>query len=152
MFELSDANVHWYWFSAGILLIALEAFVPGAVLLWFGVAAMLTGGLSLLADLSLNSQMIFFSVVALSSTAVFKYWQHKRPPDEDDAAELLNHPGQALIGRRLRLVTPLENGSGRVAVADSSWRCRGPDLPQGSTVTVTGVEGSTLVVEKAEDA
>ena len=34
----------WHWWVAGLLLLALEAFAPGAVFLWMGVAALVTGG------------------------------------------------------------------------------------------------------------
>lgn len=147
--ELDPANLHWYWFTAGVLLIAAEAFVPGAVLLWFGVSAILTGMISWGADWSLNAQLMFFSVMAISCTVAFKLWQKANPPPppEEDAASHLNNPGENLIGRKLRLVTPIENGIGRVKVADSSWRCRGPELPQGSEVVVVSVEAGTLEVE-----
>lgn len=150
--EWDSGNLHWYWLAAGILLIAAEAFIPGAVLLWFGVSALLTGVVSLTTDWSLNSQLIFFSIVAVSCTVAFKLWQKANPPPppEDDAAAHLNHPGQNLIGRKLQLVTDLSDGVGRVKVADSSWRCRGPDLPQGSTVLVVGEEAGTLIVEALE--
>lgn len=149
--ELDQANVYWYWFSAGILLIALEAFIPGAVLLWFGVAALITGFISLGTDLSLDAQMIIFSVLAVSCTVVFKIYQKRNPPSpEDDAASQLNHPGQHLVGRTLQLATAIQDGVGRVKVADSTWRCTGPDLPQGSVVRVLAVNGTTLQVDATD--
>ncbi len=150
--ELDQSSVHWYWFSAGIFLIALEAFVPGAVLLWFGVSALVTGFIALGTDLDLNAQMIIFSVLAVSCTVLFKVYQKRNPPSpEDDAASQLNHPGQHLVGRSLQLATAIQDGVGRVKVADSTWRCSGPDLPQGSEVRVVAVNGTTLLVE-ADDS
>ncbi len=149
--DLDLDSLHWYWFTAGVLLIALEALLPGAVVMWFGVAALLTGVLSLTTDIGVNGQLIFFSVMAVSCIAVFKYWQKRNPPQYDDeAASKLNQPGLDLIGRQFVLATEIKGGSGRVKVADSSWRCTGPDLPQGSEVRVTGVQSGTLVVEAAE--
>lgn len=146
--DIANLEVHWYWLAAGLLLIALEAFIPGAVLLWFGVAAVLTGLLTMALDLSSNVQLIFFSVVAVASTVAYKRWRKQHPvaPALSEGGTSLNQPGHDLIGRSLVLVTALSNGSGRVKVADSSWRCTGPDLPAGTRVTVTGLEGSTLVV------
>ncbi len=152
--EFDHNSLHWYWFTAGVLLIALEAFVPGAVLLWFGVSALLTGAVSLGLNWSLDAQVMFFSVVAVSCTVVFKLWQKANPPPppEDDAASHLNQAGQHLIGRSLELVTELRDGTGRVKVADSSWRCIGPDLPLGTIVTVVEVKSGTLVVEPRDQA
>lgn len=144
-------SLHWYWFSAGVLLIALEALAPGAILMWFGIAALLTGVLNLTTDLGLNGQMMFFSIMSVSSIAVFKYWQKRNPPDYDEeAARHLNQPGMDLIGRKLTLATELKDGIGRVKVADSTWRCRGPDLPLGSEVRVVDVKSGTLIVEAVE--
>ena len=143
------ANLHWYWFSAGALLIALEAFAPGAVLIWFGISAVLTGAVCMTTDWSLDAQLIFFSVVAVSCTVVFKYWQKRNPAQAQakDAASSLNQPGQNMIGRTMELVTELKDGSGRVKAADSSWRCTGPDLARGTHVVVVAVQAGTLVVE-----
>ena len=149
--DFSPESLHWYWFTAGVLLIAAEALIPGAVLMWFGVAALLTGALTLTTDVGGNGQLIFFSITAVSCIAVFKYWQKRNPPTFDEAtARRLNQPGQELIGRKLKLATELTDGRGRVKVADSTWRCTGPDLPQGSEVRVVGLESGTLVVEAAE--
>ncbi|MGJ8668476.1 MAG: NfeD family protein [Oceanococcus sp.] len=152
--EWDSANLHWYWLAAGVLLIAAEAFIPGAVLLWFGVSALLTGVVSLTSDWSMNSQLIFFSVVAVSCTVAFKMWQKANPPPspDDDAASHLNQAGQDLLGRKLKLVTDLRDGNGRVKVADSSWRCTGPDLDEGSTVVVVKVHAGTLTVEPVDQA
>lgn len=151
---LDAADLHWYWFTAGVLLIALEAFVPGAVLLWFGVSALLTGLVSLGTNWDMNAQLMFFSVVAVSCTVVFKLWMKANPPPppENDAASHLNQAGHNLIGRQLELVTELRDGTGRVKVADSSWRCIGPDMPKGTLVTVIAVESGSLVVEARDQA
>lgn len=145
-------QAHWYWFAGGVLLIALEAVAPGAVLLWFGVAAICTGFVALFTDASLDLQTLNFAVIAVISTVGFRYWSKQNPREHDPAADRLNQPGQDLIGRRLVLATAIENGSGRVKVADSSWRCHGPDLPEGAAVVVTGVESGSLIVAAASDS
>ena len=40
-------------------------------------------------------------------------------------------------------------GSGKARVGDGFWKVRGPDLPAGSPVRVTAVEGTVLIVEAA---
>jgi membrane protein implicated in regulation of membrane protease activity len=40
-------------------------------------------------------------------------------------------------------------GNGKARVGDGYWKVRGPDLPAGSAVRVTGVEGTVLIVEAA---
>ena len=48
------------------------------------------------------------------------------------------------------LTTAIENGFGKVRVADSLWRVKGADAPVGSRVRVTAADGVILVVEPAD--
>ncbi len=61
----------WNWMLLGFVLLAAEILVPGVFLLWIGIAAILTGALSLqLWDLSLWSwqvQVLVFLALALIS-------------------------------------------------------------------------------------
>lgn len=150
--DFNQEHLHWYWLAAGVLLIALEALAPGAVLIWFGVAALITGVACLLADPDLNEQLLLFSVLAIGMTVAFKLWQRRHPPStpQNDAGGHLNQPGSQYIGMETTLATELVNGHGRVRLADTSWRCTGPDLPANTRVRVTAVESGTLRVEAIE--
>ncbi len=44
---------------------------------------------------------------------------------------------------------PIVDGKGRLKIEDTMWELRGPDLPQGAWVKVTGVDGMRLMVEAA---
>ena len=60
---MSVLGAYWYWFAAGAALIGLEAVVPGVMLLWMGVGAVLVGALlSLLPDLPTGVQMVVFAI------------------------------------------------------------------------------------------
>ena len=41
------------------------------------------------------------------------------------------------------------NGQGKITVDDSTWKIEGDDLPAGTKIQVTGVEGTVLKVESA---
>jgi inner membrane protein len=56
----------------------------------------------------------------------------------------LKHIGQAVV-----LEKPLENGSGRIRLGNRDWAVRGPTLPAGARVRVTGVDGTVLLVDRA---
>lgn len=142
----------WVWIAGGVLLIAAEALVPGAVLVWFGAAAILTGLLVMLAAPPMAVQVLVFSVLSVGSIVGFKRWQRRHPPmaPASDSGQALNRPGQQFVGRTLELATDLRQGSGRVKAADTSWRCTGPDLDAGTLVRVIAVESGRLVVEPIE--
>jgi inner membrane protein len=135
----------WHWWVAGLLLLALEAFAPGAVFLWMGIAALVTGGVVwLVPGLGWQWAVVLFSALAIISFFAYKrYRPVAKPTDQPN----LNRRGVAYIGRRITLDTPIVNGISRGKLDDTQWRISGPDLPAGSTVVVTAVDGATLIVE-----
>ena len=53
-----------------------------------------------------------------------------------------------MIGLQLTLDTALHNRTGHVRIGDSSWRVEAEqDLPAGTAVVVTGIEGITLRIQ-----
>lgn len=135
----------WHWWVAGLALLALEAFVPGAVFLWMGVAAIVTGGIAwLFPALGWQWEMALFSGLAIVSFFAYKRF---RPPGKPSDQPHLNRRGTSYIGRRLTLDAAIVNGISRARLDDTQWRISGPDLPAGSAVVVTAVDGATLVVE-----
>ena len=61
----------------------------------------------------------------------------------------LNRRGEQMIGRTAVLSEPIQNGRGKAKIDDSVWRVEGSDLPAGTQIKVTGVDGAILKVEAA---
>jgi hypothetical protein len=138
----------WTWIILGLGLVGLELLGPGIYLIWFGLAALLTGVLDF--AFGLSWQAAFLTFAALSVAAVIAGRALTRHPGEPSAGPgALNRRGEALVGRVFVLEEPIVQGSGRVRVDDSSWRVTGPDSPAGASVRVVRVDGATLVVEGA---
>lgn len=144
----------WNWMVIGFALLALEIVVPGFFLLWIGLAAIVTGTLSLLFwDASWwmwQVQVLIF--LALSLVAAWggrKIMGSDKVPESD--LPLLNLRAAQMIGRTATLTEPIRNGRGRVQLGDTMWRIAGPDLPVGTTVRVTSASDADLelVVEEA---
>ncbi|MEM0672984.1 NfeD family protein [Dickeya oryzae] len=139
-------NAHWFWLSLGGLLLAAEMLGAAGYLLWSGVAALLTGILAWLLPLDWAWQCIAFAV--LTVIAALLWWQWLRRRLEKQPSPVLNQRGQQLIGLHTTLSEPLINGFGRVSIGDSSWRIQAEqDLPAGTVVEITAVEGITLQVK-----
>lgn len=62
----------------------------------------------------------------------------------------LNRRAAQLIGRQLIVTEAIEGGRGKVRAGDTLWPAEGPDTPLGGKVSVTGTNGTALVVERAE--
>lgn len=137
----------WNWFIVGLALFTLEMVVPGVHFLWFGVAALLTGGLALLTGISWPFQLVSFGVFAVA--VVFSVRRFARPDIAVSDLPDLNARGQQYVGRSVVVEVPIQDGRGKVRVGDTIWSAEGPDAPIGSRVTVTGARGIVLTVERA---
>jgi membrane protein implicated in regulation of membrane protease activity len=138
----------WNWFVLGLILLAIEVMAPGTFILWLGIAALLTGVVTLIIDLTWQSQIITFAILAL--LAVIFWWLYARRPRKGGRAEPVLHRRADLhIGRTFTLEDPIINGAGRVRIDDSIWRVSGPDLPAGTRVRVTSTDGAMLNVDPA---
>lgn len=142
VFEL----LYWHWWVAGLGLLILEAFAPGAVFLWMGVAAFTVGLLSWALPLTWPLQLILFGGLSLGFFFLYRRFRTTPPPSD---APTLNRRGESYVGREFTLAEPIVNGIGHLRVDDSQWRIAGPDLPAGSQVKVIRAEGATLRVSAA---
>ena len=145
--DLANTLGFWVWIILGLLLMVGETLAPGILLLWFGLAALLTG----LADagLGLSWQAALLTFAGLSLVSVILGRKVIGGPGEVSREGSLNRRGQDFVGQVFVLDQPILHGEGRVRVGDSSWRITGPDAPAGASVRVVRVEGGTLVVEAA---
>lgn len=149
MEELLNGPAYWYWLAAGVLLIALEAVAPGFVLVWLGVAAIVTAVVTLVfQDMGIVYQVLIFAVLSVGSVLTGRRWVSRL--NERSESPLLNRRGEQHVGQRYTLKEPIRDGRGRVKVGDSVWSVRGPDLPSGAHIRVTAVDGATLVVERVD--
>ena len=137
----------WAWIIAGAILLALELAVPGAFMMWLGLAAVLVGGLSFVIAWSWQAQCVAFAVLALLSVPLWR--RFARQVDPQTEAPLLNRRTEALIGRVFTLDKPIVDGVGAIRIDDTVWRVTGPDCPAGSRVRVAHTDGANLTVEAA---
>jgi membrane protein implicated in regulation of membrane protease activity len=137
----------WGWVVLGLVLIGGEVLAPGVFLIWFGLAALLTGAVVGMADIGWQAAALVFAGLSMVSVLAGRLLTRRRG-EEPDAATGLNDRGRQLVGKVFRLDSTMTGGEGRIRVGDSSWRITGPELLAGSEVRVVRVEGATLVVEK----
>lgn len=141
----------WNWMVLGFLLLILELVLPGVFLLWIGIAALVTGALSLaLWDAGVwtwQAQVLAFLLLSVAAVLAGRRIMASRPDESDQP--LLNQRGAQLIGRTAILTEPIREGRGRVHLDDTVWIVSGPNLPAGSRVRVVGGGDSELMVEAA---
>lgn len=146
--ELVASLGAWNWFILGLLLLAVEVFAPGTVILWLGLAALATGVVAFVVDPGWQGQLIAFAVLALIAVAV--WWRFARGARRKGPEPLLNNRAELHIGRIYTLEEAITLGIGRVRIDDSPWRVSGPDLAAGTRVRVIAADGAILLVEPAD--
>ena len=147
MIEFASTLQWWHWWVAAALLGIVESMAPGAVAIWFAAAAAVVGALLLVVPLAWQLQLVLFGALSIGALAAWRYWKRSHP--ETSELPRLNQRAAQYIGDVCVLSEPIVQGSGKARVGDGFWKVRGPDLPAGTPVRVTNVEGVVLVVEAA---
>jgi hypothetical protein len=129
------------WLLAGLGLLIAEALLPGAFLMWLGLAACGTGLLTQAGDLGFAWQVVAFAVLAAISLAVGLRLRRRLVPLNTQQAGLIGRTATALVFR---------GREGRVRVGDSDWAARlAPDVAEpasGAPLRVADVQGTVLIV------
>jgi inner membrane protein len=143
----------WNWMVLGCILMALEIMLPGFFLLWIGIAALITGAISLVVWGNpwwpWEVQVLVFAVLAVNAAYTGNKMMRERRNESDQP--LLNQRSEQMIGKLATLTEPIKDGHGRVRIGDTLWRVSGPDLPAGTRVRVKAATAAELelVVEAA---
>ncbi len=137
----------WHWMAAGVALAVLEVVMPGAVLVWLGGAAFLVGLITFVVPIGLNGQLGLFAVLSVVALSIAVYLRRRGKLEIGDS--VVNRGAARFVGTRITLDHPIVDGVGRAPLGDTVWAIKGPDLPAGAHVVVVGMDGATLVVEKA---
>ncbi len=145
--EFLNEIVFWHWLIFGVVVMALEILAPGAVFLWIGIAAILTGALLfLMPGTGWEFQIFIFAVLSAISIYIGRKFIAGKPGPSDHPT--LNQRGAGYIGQTYTLAEPIRDGIGKLVIDDTSWRVHGQDMPKGTRVKVIGMDGATLVVEQ----
>ena len=145
--EFLSSLQSWHWLSLGMLVLILEILGVGGFLLGIGVSALVIALiLAIFPDFPWYWQFITFALLSVALTLI--YWKKFRKFNHKTEQPLLNSRTASLIGRRVSLFTPLQNGTGKVQIGDALWTVScDEDLVQGSIVDIVGAEGMTLIVK-----
>ncbi|KXU36332.1 hypothetical protein AXE65_05355 [Ventosimonas gracilis] len=134
------------WAAAALLLMAAETIIPGAFLLWMGIAAgvvfvivLLIPGIPVLAQVA--------AFVVLSFITILLYRKFIRGRERKSDHPTLNRRAAQHVGKIVALEQAIIGGRGRVKIGDAFWVVQGPDLALGSRVRITGSDGVNLSVE-----
>lgn len=136
------------WLLAGVLLILVEFFAPGVIIVFFGIGAVATAFTTWAGwTTGIGSQSAVFAVVSVS--LLFGLRRYIRKWFVGDSTDLNGGTDEDFIGREAHVVTALpgRGGDGQVEIKGTRWKARseGP-IPAGTTVIIERREGLTFYV------
>lgn len=147
MTAMLDIEPHYAWLTIALVLAVAEMAIPGVFLIWMAGAALITGLLSWVLPLGVPIQIVIFAVLSILAVFMGRRYLVRHPVVSADP--LMNRRGDRAVGEMVVVTQAIVGGSGRVRLGDSEWLARGADAPAGTRLTVTGVDGSVLLVGPA---
>lgn len=144
------APLWWHWLVFGMVLAMAEIFVPSFTLLWFGLGAVLVGGLLwLVPELGLAWQLLLWALASIAFT--FLWFRYFKPTMTDktragialeavigEAGQIIQVPQGAQRGM-VRFPKPL--------LGSQEWPCLCEDpVKEGDRVFVRELSGNTFIV------
>lgn len=141
--------VFWYWWVLALAFLVVEILATGFFFLWMAASGFVTGIMVwLIPSVSMNVQIIVFSILSIIAIAVWKFYLKKHATETDQP--LLNKRGAQYIGRIFNLYQAIENGQGKIKVDDSIWKVQGQDCDIKTRVKVTAIRGTVFEVERVD--
>ena len=144
---LSEWN-YWHWMILGTSLLLLELFGTAGLLLWTGIAALLTALLVFLTEPGIYGQWGWFALFSVGTTLSWFRLTKRHKPDAEVA--VLNQRTQRCIGVHTTLLEDVTLGKSRVRIEDTVWviSCD-EELKAGDAVKVISADGTTLRVKSS---
>lgn len=141
-------NMAVVWLVAMVVLLIVEAIVPGLVSIWFAIGA-LAALIAALLNAPLWLQVVWFLAVSVATLVLTRplaqrYVNSRVQPTNADA----------LIGRDCVVTEDIDNlaGTGAVKIGGKVWTARAEDenekYAQGDVVKAVRIEGVKLIVRK----
>ena len=141
----------WHWLILGFVLLIAEIAMPGVFLLWWGLAAIVVAGImKLFPALPLSALVVIYAIIAIILSVIWWRYQHSKD-QADQSQSVLNRRDHAMIGARGKVLEMAENGIGRGAFGDTTWRIKGHGLSVNDLIEVTAVNSITLNVIKIKE-
>ena len=92
--------------------------------------------------------MGWFLIFAAVVFGLYFWREYRLKQRELQSSSAPQRTGQRYIGQVLTLTESINDGSGRAKLGNRQWTLRGPNVPAGTRVRVTGVDGVVLIVDR----
>ncbi len=139
-----------FWLTIGVMLLFLELAVPGFILFFFGVGALLTSLGAYLFHLSLSWQLVLFIIASLASLFSLRniiqkrFLQPSSPGEEDEDAQLVTLGERGVVSN---IIVP--PAGGRIKYSGTFWKATADErIDEGEIISIVSQKGLVIHVEK----
>jgi membrane protein implicated in regulation of membrane protease activity len=139
------------WFIIGLILLILEFFAPGLLIVFFGIGAWITALFCLLFNPGINWQIFIFLVISVLSLVLLrKYLKKILFKDEHVPEDTLT---DEFIGKTGVVEEAIQSGKpGKINFKGTSWTAESDyDLEEGHQVMIISKESIVLKVVPIEE-
>jgi hypothetical protein len=92
--------------------------------------------------------MTWFVIFAVTAFGLWFWREYRVQQRHLDSSSAPHRAGERYIGQVVTVPDGIQDGSARVKIGSRQWRVRGPDVPAGARVRITGVDGTILIVDR----
>jgi membrane protein implicated in regulation of membrane protease activity len=138
------------WLMGGVLLMILEFALPGFVVFFFGVGAIIVGAIAWMWDISLNAQLIIFIISSLVLLVTLRKWVKGIFVGYTTSQKGIGELSQEFMGQRATVIEAILPGQpGKVEFRGSGWDAESDECIEiGTRVQIVGQESIRLKVRK----
>jgi inner membrane protein len=137
------------WLLAGVLMLIMEFWLPGLVIVFFGLGACIVAAVCAITVISVNTQLILFIVFSVLLLATLRRWVKAIFIGHTTLAGGMSDRQREFIGQRARVtktITP--RATGRVEFHGTEWDARADQtIEEGAMVEICGQSNITLDVK-----
>jgi membrane protein implicated in regulation of membrane protease activity len=139
-----------FWLIIGVILLFLELVLPGFVLFFFGMGALVTSLVAYFFESSLSWQLALFIIASLASlfslrNVIQRKFLKFSPEDGEDEDVVLVNPGERGVVVD-EIIPPAE---GRIKYSGTFWRATADEkVDKGEIISIVSQKGLVIQVEK----
>lgn len=137
------------WFMAGLIMLLAEFAMPGLIIFFFGIGALLVALICLFTDISINLQLTLFLIASILLLLSLRKWLKNifvgRTGQKESADEFL----QDFIGEKAVVTREIDPQTrGKVEFHGTSWNADADEkIEKGTSVEIIGKNNITLKVK-----
>jgi membrane protein implicated in regulation of membrane protease activity len=141
------SNVTVIWFVIGFICLLLEFVVPGFIIFFFGIGAWIVAGLTLMSDISVNTQLLVFLATSILTALLFRNWVKSKLGMREHGSGMLD---DEIIGKSATAQTSFTPGKrGKVYFKGTIWEAYASEpVSEGDELVIVGNNSIILTVSK----